>query len=97
MERSWYQIIQDNIIFLTQYDDNLNVALHDLLNDEGLFNRPKTLEQAYYRYLYNKHYSGCEETIPYFWMPRFIEAEDASARTLDIYKKCVKKGENSIK
>ena len=97
MERSWYQIIQDNIIFLTQYDDNLNVALQDLLNDEGLFNRPKTLEQAYYRYLYTKDYSGCEETIPYFWMPRFIHASDASARTLDIYKKCVKKGENSIK
>ena len=73
-----------------EYDDVLNANLQQLLSDENLHNRPKTLEQAYYRYLYDKNYGGCEYTIPYFWMPRFIEASDASARTLDIYKQHVK-------
>ena len=27
-----------------------------------------------------------EKMIPYFWMPRFVNATDASARTLNIYK-----------
>ena len=58
----------------------------DGLDKYQIHNRPKTLEQAYYRYLYNRDYLGCEDTIPYFWMPRFIEANDASARTLDIYR-----------
>ena len=89
--RSWYQIIQDNIIFKIEYDDNLKIKLDELLDNDKLFNQPKTLEQAYYRYLYEKDYLGCEKTIPYFWMPRFVEANDASARSLDIYKKLVKK------
>jgi len=24
--------------------------------------------------------------IPHYWMPRFVDANDASARTLDIYR-----------
>ena len=67
-----------------------NTSLDGLYKYE-IHNRPKTMEQAYYRYLYNKDYLGCEQTIPYFWMPRFIEANDASARTLDIYKDVNKK------
>jgi hypothetical protein len=25
--------------------------------------------------------------LPYFWMPKYVNASDSSARTLDIYKK----------
>lgn len=46
---------------------------------------PETLEQFYYRYVFELHYSGCGKVIPYFWMPKYIEASDSSARTLDIY------------
>lgn len=90
-EKSWFQIIQDNIIFRIQYNDDLNLELHKLLKDDTLFNKPQTFEQAYYRHLYEKNYKGCEKTIPYFWMPKFVEANDASARTLDIYNKHIKK------
>ena len=86
MERSWFQIIQDNIENIIERDDKLNICLHDLINNKNLHNKPTTLEQAYYRYLYNRDYKGCEMTIPYFWMPNFIEANDSSARTLNIYK-----------
>ena len=51
-----------------------------------IHNPPTTKEQKYYRYLFEKHYHGLGHIIPYFWMPRFVEASDPSARTLDIYK-----------
>ncbi len=44
-------------------------------------------EPGFYKQEFLKHYSGREDTIPYYWMPRFVEATDASARTLDIYSK----------
>jgi len=43
------------------------------------------LEQLYYRTIFEKHYPGQAETIPYFWMPKYTDATDASARTLDLY------------
>jgi asparagine synthase (glutamine-hydrolysing) len=49
------------------------------------WNRPKTEEQQYYRLLYEKAYPDMSQIIPYFWMPKYVEAEDASARTLKIY------------
>ena len=30
-------------------------------------------------------YINYDHVIPYFWMPKFINADDASARTLKIY------------
>ena len=50
------------------------------------FNAPKTLEQAYYRYIYEEVYDGTAKTIPHFGCRVFIESNDASARTLAIYK-----------
>jgi asparagine synthase (glutamine-hydrolysing) len=47
---------------------------------------PTTSEQYYYRNLFESHYSGMGKIVPYFWMPKFVNALDASARTLDIYK-----------
>jgi asparagine synthase (glutamine-hydrolysing) len=48
-------------------------------------NIPKTDEQKYYRYIFEKEYPGLGKIVPYFWMPKYIEANDASARTLSIY------------
>jgi asparagine synthase (glutamine-hydrolysing) len=44
-------------------------------------------EKHLYKAIFNKYYAGCEDIIPYFWMPKFVDATDASARTLDVYKK----------
>jgi len=30
-------------------------------------------------------YPNCESIVPYYWMPKFTNATDPSARTLDIY------------
>ena len=48
-------------------------------------NPPKTLEQLFYRIIFEKYFPNKGNTIPYFWMPKFTNAEDASARSLDIY------------
>lgn len=64
------------------------------LKDEGkidenivyLYNSPQTTEQHYYRSLFEKYYPDQGHIIPKFWMPRFVEASDPSARTLGIYK-----------
>jgi asparagine synthase (glutamine-hydrolysing) len=46
---------------------------------------PKTTEQYYYRKIFETFYPGMGKIIPYFWMPRYVYAKDASARTLDLY------------
>jgi asparagine synthase (glutamine-hydrolysing) len=46
---------------------------------------PKTAEQFYYRKIFEKYYPGQGKIIPYFWMPKYVIAADASARTLAIY------------
>jgi len=48
-------------------------------------NLPQTAEQQYYRNVFDSIYPNCAGTIPYMWMPKFVDASDASARTLDIY------------
>ena len=47
---------------------------------------PQTKEQYYYRYLFESYYKGMGHVIPYFWMPKFVDAKDSSARTLNVYQ-----------
>lgn len=68
---SWYEIIQR---FTSEKE-----IIHQSINN------PKTHEQSYYRSLFLQYYNESSHIIPYFWMPKFIEAEDSSARTLKIY------------
>ena len=54
----------------------LNIKKHENL----------TKEQSYYLNIFEKNYTGRNNIIPYYWMPNFVEATDASARTLSMYK-----------
>ena len=49
-------------------------------------NNPETLEQKYYRSIFEQHYKNQGHIIEYFWMPKFLDAKDPSARTLSIYR-----------
>ncbi len=74
--------------FLPNSEDNIPyiVRMHpafSFLNNHLL---PDTAEKLYYRFLFEKYYSGLGKIIPYFWMPKYVETNDASARTLKIYK-----------
>ena len=77
----WHHIIKQTI-----ENGKLANVFNNISLNEINHNKPETNEQTYYRNLFNKYYNGLDNTIPYFWMPNFIKASDASARTLDIYK-----------
>jgi len=91
--KSWFEIIQDfvknNVFSHIGYKEkyileNMNPYVH---------NRPKTLEQLYYRETFQRLFPkvGVEKVVPYFWMPNFVKnATDASARTLNVYKEKIK-------
>lgn len=96
-KRSWFQIIQEHVerenVLCELTEDELSEMKHILsmknVNTSGNETTEITNEQLYYFYLFNKNYNdqyhNNEEIIPYYWMPRFINATDASARTLNIY------------
>lgn len=50
---------------------------------------PKTAEQFFYRKTFESRFRGLGKVIPYFWMPKYVEAKDASARTLAQYSHTV--------
>lgn len=81
MNRSLYQIIQDHVATLdsSKFDTNPENYAPEV--------RPDTLEKKYYRHIFESFYLNHGNVVPYFWMPRYIEATDASARTLSIYQK----------
>lgn len=73
-ENSWYEVIQKKVEMM-KFDDP----------SSWTHNTPQTLEQTYYRTIYESLFPGTASNIPYFWMPKFVKAEDCSARTLEIY------------
>lgn len=73
---SWFSIIGDKV-------KNYELTNDDITNVEH--NTPETKEQLYYRIIYDSFYPNTEKSIPYFWMPKYVNAKDASARTLDFY------------
>ena len=78
VNNSWYTIIENSL-----------QGKYNVKNTENLtiINKPTTNEQMYYRMIFNKHYSNSQHTIPYFWMPKYTNASDSSARTLEFYKR----------
>lgn len=54
------------------------------------FNTPKTKEGYYYRQIFERHYPGRADWLTHYWMPRWINATDPSARTLTHYKSAAK-------
>lgn len=79
---SWFEMIQQYAVsyFKSHPLSNNNETNIDLTDG-------KQAEKYLYKQIYNKYYLNTEHVIPYLWMPKFVEATDASARTLDIYSK----------
>ena len=72
--RSLYEILQEHAERAVDTEDC--VWTH---------NPPSTKEQYYYRKVFEDAYANCGDIIPHMWMPRYVDAKDASARTLAIY------------
>ena len=67
---SWYKIIEKKVN---------SIQLPDTFYE---FNTPTTQEQKYYRYLFETEFTEKGAVIPYFWMPKWTNSTDPSARTL---------------
>lgn len=76
-DRSWYKIIEEKVIKQRDIQYDIEAIYSD--------NSPQTLEQLYYRTIFEKYYPNMGYHIPYFWMPKYINAVDSSARSLSIY------------
>ena len=76
-ERPWYKIIEDFVSKQKsiKYDNAI----------EYTHNNPETMEQLYYRTIYDTIYKNQSHLVPYFWMPKYVDADDCSARSLSIY------------
>jgi len=80
--RSLFEIIQEKI----ECSAEINAEINAFDWTSITHNPPATKEQKYYRYLFEKLYRGCGDILPYFWMPKYVNSTDASARTLQLYK-----------
>jgi asparagine synthase (glutamine-hydrolysing) len=71
-DRSWFKIIEEKLKYIKipgfEYNEN--------------HLSPQTKEQMYYRYLFEQKFPKRENIIPYFWMPKWSNTTDPSARTL---------------
>ena len=88
-KKSWFSILQNHI-----QEKIFKAEGNKMLYSQKIFytlNEPKTLEQLHYRMIFESYYPSQSHLIPHFWMPNYTNATDASARTLDIYKKTKEK------
>jgi len=80
-EKSWYQNIQEMVL------NRVPSSWAEIAAKKYAVNTPTTAEMFYYRSCFEGFYgSHCTKTtVPHFWMPRWTNATDPSARTLSIY------------
>ena len=70
--KSLFEIIQENVAILLKCE---NVTIKKGID----------AEKYYYKNIFHKYYPNCEKIVPYYWMPKYTNTEDPSARTLDHY------------
>ena len=77
-EKSWFQIAKD------MAESRVEPNWRELAARDFSVNRPTTAEQYYYRRTFEAYYGKelAQVNVPYFWMPRWSETNDPSARTL---------------
>lgn len=77
--RSLYMILQEFISTILKLE---NYYEKDIINK---YPASIETEKIYYKNIFKCHFSKCEKIVPYYWMPRYTNATDPSARTLDVY------------
>lgn len=72
--RSLYQILQEYIAIYMNVEEQTDIYKPSI-----------ETEKKYYKKIFDKFYPLCDHIVPYFWMPKYTDATDPSARTLSIY------------
>ena len=68
--RSLFQILQEKIAESRGLQEEANIET----------------EKRYYKEVFDARYPSCDNILPYFWMPKYTNATDPSARTLSNYR-----------
>jgi len=85
--RSLFTILQEYIslhLNLENKHDNKFIPSHTFTSPHT-FTPSLDTEKYYYKMLFDKFYPNCSQILPYLWMPKYTNATDPSARTLEIY------------
>lgn len=80
--RSLYTILQEKI---AERLNNHDIDIIDININEHTFEPNIRTEKLYYKHIFDNEFPNCEHLLPYFWMPKYIESTDPSARTLVNY------------
>ena len=96
------QILPDEILWrkkeafsdgVTGLGRSLFQILQEFISAE--LNLPANIEteKIYYKSIFDRFYPNMSYILPYFWMPKYTNATDPSARTLEIYSdlRCTEK------
>lgn len=75
---SWFNIIKNKISNLNNINSIENYSSNS-------YNIPDTVEKKYYRKIFDNLFKYSSNIIPYFWMPKYVDTDDASARTISFY------------
>ena len=73
---SLYQILQKKIVAKLNSNSNSNIYQENI-----------ETEKYYYRTIFENNFTNCLDILPYYWMPKYTNATDPSARTLKFYNK----------
>jgi len=78
--RPLYKILQDYCA------NELNKQKLQYKENERIIFQPDIFaEKIYYQSIFAEEFPNCQHIVPYFWMPKYTNATDPSARTLDVY------------
>jgi asparagine synthase (glutamine-hydrolysing) len=71
---SLYKILQEHIAIYLNIDEK-----------KDSYKPCIQTEKNYYKKIFDSYYPNCSHILPYFWMPKYTDAVDPSARTLSFY------------
>ena len=79
IHNSWHEIIK------TFVDSQIDNDVFETERDKYVFNKPLFKESLYYRQIFEDNFKDCETLIPHYWLPKWCNQVDPSARKLDGY------------
>ena len=74
--RSWHKVIQEHVDKIISDEEFINNK------DKYKINTPVLKESYWYRKLFNEYYPNKDNVIPHFWLPKWSNINDPSAREL---------------
>jgi asparagine synthase (glutamine-hydrolysing) len=63
---------------------SLYKILQEMISNQKIDANIET-EKAYYKQIFESKFPNCANIVPYYWMPKYTDATDPSARTLAFY------------